>query len=136
MNQIKICLVGVGRAGMVHALNFRQRIAEAQLVAIVDADLARARRQAKELGIKLFFDSIEAALTGADFDAVCIATPTHTHSFIAVAAARAGKHILCEKPMALTLEQSDAMIAAADIPPLMASGKFQGAMTAAIPFGS
>jgi myo-inositol 2-dehydrogenase/D-chiro-inositol 1-dehydrogenase/scyllo-inositol 2-dehydrogenase (NAD+) len=113
MNRIRICLVGAGRAGMVHALNFRQRIAEAELVAIVDADLDRARGQADALGLNRSFDSIEAALTGAEFDAVCIATPTFTHSSVAVAAARAGKHLLCEKPMALTLEEADSMIAAA-----------------------
>jgi predicted dehydrogenase len=113
MNRIRICLVGAGRAGMVHAFNFRQRIAEAELVAIVDADQDRARRQADELGVNQSFDSIKAALAGADFDAVCIATPTFTHASVAVAAAHAGKHILCEKPMALTLEEAEAMIAAA-----------------------
>ena len=125
MDSVRICVIGAGRAGMVHAFNFRHRIAEAQLVAIVDADQATsssleamARRRADESGASLVprglvFDGIEAALAGADFDAVCIATPTFTHASIAVAAARAGKHILCEKPMALTLDEADAMIAAA-----------------------
>jgi myo-inositol 2-dehydrogenase/D-chiro-inositol 1-dehydrogenase/scyllo-inositol 2-dehydrogenase (NAD+) len=98
---------------MVHAFNFRHRIAVAQLVAIVDADQALACRQADELGIPHVFESIEAALAGVDFDAVCIAAPTFTHAAIAIAAAQAGKHILCEKPMALTLDEADAMIAAA-----------------------
>jgi predicted dehydrogenase len=82
---------------MVHAFNFRHRIAEAQLVAIVDADQATsssleamACRRADESGVPLVsrgvvFDSIEAALSGADFDAVSIATPTFTHASIAVA---------------------------------------------------
>ena len=125
VDSVRVCVIGAGRAGMVHAFNFRHRIAEAQLVAIVDADQATsssleamARRRADESGVSLVprgvvFDSIEAALSGADFDAVCIATPTFTHASIAVAAARAGKHILCEKPMALTLDEADAMIAAA-----------------------
>lgn len=113
MTPIRICVVGAGRAGMVHAFNFRQRIAAAQLVAIVDADQVMARKRAGELDVPFVFDSIEAALTGADFDAVCIATPTFTHAPVAVAAAQAGKHILCEKPMALTLDEADAMIAAA-----------------------
>jgi len=98
---------------MVHAFNFRHRIAEAQLVVIVDADQTLARRRADESGVTHVFDSIEAALSGADFDAVCIATPTFTHASIVIAAAQAGKHILCEKPMALTLDEADAMIAAA-----------------------
>ncbi len=113
MESVRICLVGAGRAGMVHAFNFRHRIAAAQLAAIVDADQTLARRQADELDVPHVFESIEAALSGVDFDAVCIATPTFTHAPIAVAAARAGKHVLCEKPMALTLDEADAMIVAA-----------------------
>ncbi|TET52052.1 MAG: oxidoreductase [Anaerolineales bacterium] len=113
MESTKICIVGAGRAGMVHGFNFRYRIAEAQLAAIVDADKTLAHKRADALGIPLVFNSVEAALSQADFDAVCIATPTFTHASIAMAAAQAGKHILCEKPMALTLDEADAMMAAA-----------------------
>jgi predicted dehydrogenase len=113
MKPIRICLVGAGRAGTVHAFNFRHRIAEAQLVAVVDPDRELARKRADELGVTHVFGSVDEALPGADFDAVCIATPTFTHAAIAVAAARAGKHVLCEKPMALTLDEADGMMAAA-----------------------
>jgi predicted dehydrogenase len=113
MKSVRICLVGAGRAGMVHAFNFRYRIAEAQLVAIVDANEAMARERAAELDVQSTFDSIESALSKVDFDAVCIATPTFTHASIVIAAALARKHILCEKPMALTLDEADTMIAAA-----------------------
>jgi predicted dehydrogenase len=113
MKSVRICLVGAGRVGMVHAFNFRHRIAEAQLVAMVDANQATARERAGELDVSLVFDSIESALSQVDFDAACIATPTFTHAPIVIAAAQAGKHVLCEKPMALTLDEADAMIAAA-----------------------
>ena len=113
MKSVRICLVGAGRAGMVHAFNFRHRIADAELVAMVDANEAMARERADELDVPFAFDSIESALSQVDFDAVCIATPTFTHASIVIAAAQAGKHILCEKPMALTLDEADAMIAAA-----------------------
>lgn len=98
---------------MVHAFNFRYRLADVELAAVVDADEALARERADELGVSLVFSSVESALSQADLDAVCIATPTFTHASIAVAAAQAGKHILCEKPMALTLDEADVMIAAA-----------------------
>jgi myo-inositol 2-dehydrogenase/D-chiro-inositol 1-dehydrogenase/scyllo-inositol 2-dehydrogenase (NAD+) len=98
---------------MVHAFNFRHRIAEAQLVAVVDANEALARERAAELDVRLAFGSIESALVEAAFDAVCISTPTVTHASIVATAAVAGKHILCEKPMALTLDEADAMIGAA-----------------------
>lgn len=113
MKPVRICLVGAGRAGMVHAYNFRQRIAGVRLVAVVDANEALAQERAAELDAQFAFDTIESALSKVGFDAVCISTPTFTHASIAVTAARAGKHILCEKPMALTLDEADAMIAAA-----------------------
>ena len=113
MNSVRICLVGAGRAGMVHAFNFRHRLAEVQLVAMVDANEAMARERAAELEVPFVFDNIESALSQLDLDAICVATPTFTHAPIVIAAAQAGKHILCEKPMALTLDEADAMIAAA-----------------------
>jgi predicted dehydrogenase len=113
MKSVRICLVGAGRAGMVHAFNFRHRLAEAQLVAMVDANEAMAREKAGELEVPFVFDSIESALSKVDFDAICISTPTFTHASIVTAAAQARKHILCEKPMALTLDEADAMITAA-----------------------
>ncbi|NIN64227.1 MAG: oxidoreductase, partial [Anaerolineae bacterium] len=51
MKSVRICLVGAGRAGMVHAFNFRYRIADAQLVAMVDANEAMAQERANELDV-------------------------------------------------------------------------------------
>jgi|CZCA01.1.fsa_nt_gi predicted dehydrogenase len=110
---VRVCLVGTGRAGMVHARNFRTCIPGASLVSVVDPNLAAASKAAAELEIDTIFDNLDTALSMADFDAVCIGAPTFTHADIAVKAARAGKHILCEKPMAVTLEECDKMIAAA-----------------------
>ena len=114
MNPVRVCIVGVGRAGMVHATNFRDNVPGASLAAVVDADLNLAEQRGRELGVDLFFSDIHQALEEAEIDAVCITTPTFTHAEIAIAAARAGVHIFCEKPMALTLEEADAMIQAAD----------------------
>ncbi|MBM4466708.1 MAG: oxidoreductase, partial [Chloroflexi bacterium] len=114
MNPVRVCLVGVGRAGMVHATNFKDNVPGASLSAIVDADLELAQARGKELGVDLVFSNIHRALEEAEIDAVCITTPTFTHAEIAIAAARAGVHIFCEKPMALTLQEADAMIEAAD----------------------
>lgn len=112
---IKVCVVGSGRAGMVHAKNFRWRVPYAELAAIVDVDADRAREAAAELDLgDAYYADLEQALDIAEFDAVVITTPTFTHAELAVAAARAGKHILCEKPMAITLEACDRMIEAAE----------------------
>ncbi len=110
MTAVRICLVGAGRAGMVHARNYQQNVPDASVVAVVDADLGRAKMAARELGVELCFANINRAIQEAEFEAVCIATPTFTHAEVAIAAAQAGKHVFCEKPMAITLEECQAMI--------------------------
>lgn len=111
---LNVCVVGTGRAGMVHAHNFRWRVPHAKLVAIVDTNAQRAAEAATELALeKAHYSSLSAALAKTDIDAVVITTPTFTHAELSVTAAQAGKHVLCEKPMALTLDECDRMIAAA-----------------------
>lgn len=113
MSKVRVCVVGAGRAGMLHASNFRQNVPRASLGAIVDADLDLAKSAGRELEVDHCFSSLEEALERASFDAVCIASPTFTHRDLVTAAAREGKHILCEKPMAITLEEADEMIESA-----------------------
>ena len=113
-NSIGICLIGSGRAGLIHGRNFAGGIPGARLVALVDPVPDALDKAVKELGsIKGYLDYREA-LKAPDVDAVVIATPTAYHRDIAVAAAKAGKHILCEKPMAMTAPECADMIAAAD----------------------
>ncbi|MEW5958450.1 MAG: Gfo/Idh/MocA family oxidoreductase [Chloroflexota bacterium] len=110
---IRVCLVGAGRAGMVHAQNFRWRVPHARLVAVVDANLERARQAAAELELgPAGFATLEQALDAGHFEAVVIVTPPFSHAELSVAAAQAGKHVLCEKPMALTLAECDRVLAA------------------------
>jgi myo-inositol 2-dehydrogenase/D-chiro-inositol 1-dehydrogenase/scyllo-inositol 2-dehydrogenase (NAD+) len=113
-NPVRICLGGAGRAAQVHADSLINHIPRGKLVALVDPDLNALQATGDRYGVDARFDSLEAALDGADFDAVVITTPTFTHKALAVQAAEAGKHIFCEKPMALTLAECDAMIEAAE----------------------
>jgi myo-inositol 2-dehydrogenase/D-chiro-inositol 1-dehydrogenase/scyllo-inositol 2-dehydrogenase (NAD+) len=107
-------LIGAGRTGQMHGANFRWRVPYAKLGAVVDVELERAQQLAAELDLgESAYTSLEKALNSIDFDAVFITTPTFTHAELAVAAAQAGKHVMCEKPMALTLEECDRMIEAA-----------------------
>lgn len=108
-----VCLVGAGRAGLVHAENFRRAIPTADLVAVVDADEASAERAARTLDLEHHFTSLSEAADRVDFAAVVIGAPTFAHCGIAEEAATLGKHILCEKPFAVTLEECDRMSAAA-----------------------
>jgi myo-inositol 2-dehydrogenase/D-chiro-inositol 1-dehydrogenase/scyllo-inositol 2-dehydrogenase (NAD+) len=84
------------------------------LVALVDPQAEVLRDTGDQFGIDARFSSLEAALDGAEFDAVAITTPTFTHQSLAVTAAQAGKHVFVEKPMALTLAECDEMVAAAE----------------------
>lgn len=113
--EVRVCVVGAGRAGMVHARNFRWRVPHGKLVALVDTDAERGRTAAEEVDLgDAHYTSLEQALESTGFDAVAITTPTFTHADLAIAAAQAGKHVLCEKPMALTLDECDRIIAAAE----------------------
>ena len=100
---------------MLHAQNFRYRVPYAELVAIVDPDSETAEKAARELDITRYYLDYKQALEDNNIDAVIIATPTIYHKEITVAAANAKKHILCEKPMALNVNECDEMINEANL---------------------
>ncbi|HEY8417232.1 MAG TPA: Gfo/Idh/MocA family oxidoreductase [Limnochordales bacterium] len=109
---VGIAVIGGGRAGRVHARNFRHHIPDATLVAIVDTDPGVAAQAARELELERVCTDVDAVLADPSVDGVVITTPTFTHEELAVKAAQAGKHVLCEKPMATTLAAADRMIRA------------------------
>ena len=111
---VGIVVVGAGRAGMVHARNFRSGVGPARLAGIIDADAEAAERARRELELEGGHGRLAEALDDASVRAVVITTPTFTHEELAVASARAGKHVLCEKPMALDLPSAERMIRAAE----------------------
>jgi predicted dehydrogenase len=113
-NPTRVCLVGAGRAGYVHAESLVRHIPDGKLVALVDQSAATLEKAGDRFGVKERFDSLEEAIDSVAFDAVVITTPTFTHRELAIAAAARGKHILCEKPMALTIGECDGMIEAAE----------------------
>lgn len=112
MQEIRFCLVGAGRAGMVHALNFQSHIKHTLVVGVVDVNESVGREAANKLGISSVYTSLDEAFKSVDFDAVCIGAPTFAHAEIAIQAAKNGKHVLCEKPLALTIEEADHMASA------------------------
>jgi myo-inositol 2-dehydrogenase/D-chiro-inositol 1-dehydrogenase/scyllo-inositol 2-dehydrogenase (NAD+) len=113
MDVVRICLVGAGRAGLVHAKNLVGNIPHARLVAIVEDNSNTLEQRGGELGIKKLYTKLEDALSDDLFDAVVIGAPTFTHRDIAVSCAAARKHIFCEKPMTVTVNDAQRMIDAA-----------------------
>jgi predicted dehydrogenase len=96
--------------GRRHAENLRRNVSNATLVAIADVSHDRARQAAGELEIDHFYGTIDAMLENKDVEAVLIATPDKFHAPAVVAAARAGRDILCEKPLALTMADAKAAL--------------------------
>ncbi len=87
---------------------------DAELVAVCDIDEEVGRKFAEENGGVAFYKHYKDMFEREDLDIVSVCTPSGLHAEVAIAAAQAGKHILCEKPIDITLENIDAMIEAAD----------------------
>jgi len=95
---------------MIHATNFAAGIAGAKLVAMVDPSAEARNAALAELGIDRGYADYKDVLQDKEVDAIVVVTPTVFHKDIVAAAAKAGKHILCEKPMAMTVAECQAMI--------------------------
>jgi len=111
---VNIAVVGTGRMGSVHTRNLARHIPQANLAAVCDIRLEVAQAVADELGIHRVVQDYHELLADKDIEAVLIATSTDTHAFIMKDVAAAGKHIFCEKPLALDLPSIDDALAAVD----------------------
>ena len=105
-------MFGAGRIGAVHARNIARMMPRAQLVGIADTDAPAAQRLQAEIGVGRA-DSVPGLLGDPAVAAVVIATPTPTHTDIIAQAAKAQKHIFCEKPISLSLPESRRAVALA-----------------------
>ena len=114
-SKVRVCLIGCGRAGMIHARSYAGSVKDAELIAIcdpLDENLDAVRRELN--GIRFVYHDHREALQNPEIDAVVVVTPTRFHHDIVIAAAEAGKHVFCEKPMASTAEECDEMIKACE----------------------
>ncbi|MDU4993490.1 MAG: Gfo/Idh/MocA family oxidoreductase [Klebsiella quasipneumoniae] len=110
---VRVGLIGAGRMGSFHAENLAYRVPGAILAAVADPFPGAAEKLATRLGVSKAYSDLHALLQDVEIDAVVIAAPARTHAEWVIAAANAGKHVFCEKPMAVTLEEADRAIAAA-----------------------
>ncbi|TFH34489.1 MAG: inositol 2-dehydrogenase [Anaerolineales bacterium] len=112
--QVNTAIIGTGRMGSIHARNLVRLIPEANLVAVCDIRLEVAKAVAEELGIQRVVQDYHELLGDPEIEAILIVTSTDTHAFIMKDVAAAGKHIFCEKPIALDLESIDDALAAVE----------------------
>jgi len=113
LKKVGIGVIGCGEIAYQAHLSCYKRIPEVDLIAVADIVPERAKAAAEEFGAKFWYSDYRKLLDRDDIDAVSIATPHGTHAEIAIHAAEAGKHMLCEKPLATNVKEADAMINAA-----------------------
>ena len=108
----RIGLVGCGRISRNH-FDAIAKVDGLELAAVCDTDVERARQAGETYGVPSY-RALDEMLRAGDFDVVAICTPSGLHSPQGIAAARAGKHVVTEKPMSLTLRQADDLVRACD----------------------
>ena len=109
---VRLAVIGTGGMANWHAESFAKNPA-CRIVAACDVDAARVKAFAEKHKIPQTFTSVEDLLAGADFDAVTIVTPDAFHAPVALLCLKAGKHVLCEKPLALNYTDAKKMVDAA-----------------------
>ena len=111
MNELRWGVLSTAKIGRDKVIPGIQAAERCEVVAIGSRDADRARGVAEELGIPRVHGSYEALIDDPEVDAVYIPLPNHLHMEWTIAAARAGKHVLCEKPIALTAADAQEMAA-------------------------
>jgi predicted dehydrogenase len=114
MRKVRFGVLGVAKIATEKVIPGMQRGERCEVVAIASRDEAKAARAAAALGLPKAYGSYEALLADPDIDAVYNPLPNHLHVDWSIAAAEQGKHVLCEKPIALSAVETEELIAARD----------------------
>jgi predicted dehydrogenase len=104
-------VLGTGFIAQIHLESYHRFVPEAEVVAVYTREASRAEAFARQHGVPRFFTDLEQAIAQSGCDVVDVCLPNFLHHPAVLAAARAGKHVIIEKPLALTLEEADEMIA-------------------------
>jgi predicted dehydrogenase len=111
---IRVGVLGAGAIAQVAHLPVLRRLPGVEVVAICDNDVGKAQALAARFEVKDTYDDIEEVLRYANVDVVVICTPNHLHEIHVTSALAAGVHVLCERPLALTLAGVERVLAARD----------------------
>lgn len=117
--EVGVAIIGTGFARKVQLPSFAT-CPNARLVSVASGNLENARSTAEEFGMRHFTDNWRETVARDDVDLVCITTPPNLHREMALFALNHGKHILCEKPMAMNAAEAEEMTAAAAAVPVLA----------------
>ena len=114
MKQIGIAIIGCGGITLQNHLPGLALCPESKVVALCDSDAETLQKASRQTGINVTATQYEEIVKRDDVEAVIIATPNFAHAPIALAAIAAGKHVLCEKPLAMSYAEAKQMADAAD----------------------
>jgi predicted dehydrogenase len=114
MSELRVAVVGVGRMGLTHAENIVHRTRGAQLVAVTTSSAERAEAVRRCCGAVPVYDNLDRLIESKSLDAVIISSSTSAHVENVERCAAAGLHILCEKPLGLSLEDCDRAVNVVD----------------------
>ncbi len=112
MNKLRWGLIGCGDIAQKRVAAALRELPDSELVAVSRARAEAAEEFARRFGARKWYPDWKALIADSEIDAVYVATPVYLHAEQTIAAADAGKHVLCEKPMALNVAECDHMIAA------------------------
>jgi predicted dehydrogenase len=112
MKKTKVAILGAGFVSNIHLESYHRFVPNAEVVAIYARNSDKSKAIAEKYGIPEWFDDLDQAITQSGCDVVDICLPNFLHATATLKAAQAGKHVIIEKPLAVTLEEADEMIAA------------------------
>src|SRR5512140_2974158 len=112
MAKIRTAVIGAGFIGPVHVEAVR-RLGFAEVTVLAEADAALAQQKAAQLGLARYTGNVDEVLKVRDIDVVHVCTPNNLHHPISIKALAAGKHVICEKPLAMDSNQGKDLVKAA-----------------------
>lgn len=112
MQKVKVAILGAGFISDIHMESYERFVPEAEVVAVYTRDKAKAENFAKKHHIPQWYSDLDEIINQSGCDVVDICLPNFLHAQATLKAAKAGKHIIIEKPLSVTLEEADEMIAA------------------------
>ncbi len=114
--EIRVGLIGAGAVAQIGHLPAYAALPDARVVALCDSDPDKVKRVADKFSVPRVFDDFQSFVTCDEIDMVDICLPNHLHAPVAIAALRAGRHVLCEMPFGRNEEEAASMVAAAAEP--------------------
>ena len=112
MSKTKVAVLGCGFISEIHVTSYQRFVPDAEVVAVYSHNLDKAKAYAEKMGVPAYYDDVDKLLAECECDIVDICLPNFLHHGACVKAAKAGKHVIVEKPLCLSIQEADEMIAA------------------------